>query len=128
MTDIELTPLPDWMECLGEVSAGHIRDYARASMEPLIAEIEALWAELARVTNPDGSPNLHAEQAGAAESYRVAALHAIQKREEAEARAERLAEALRDASDALKIAGLPGNAKNFRAIADAALGQEADRG
>lgn len=76
-----------------------VRACVEANAAAKDAEIEALRAELIRVTNPDGSPNLRAEQSGAAESYRAAALHAIQKREQAEARAERLAEALRGIAD-----------------------------
>lgn len=48
------------------------------------AEVERLRATLVHVTNPDGSPNLQAEQVGAAESYRAAAIHAIEQREAAE--------------------------------------------
>jgi len=51
--DIELLPLPDWMECLGEVSAADIRDYARANVEhataPLQAEIEKLREALEEI-------------------------------------------------------------------------------
>ena len=82
-TDVELPPLPDWMDGYtipsddfehdGDIRLSErMRDYARTSMEPLIAEIEALRAKAAE--HRDG---------------RLAALE----------RAERLVEALRYAVD-----------------------------
>ena len=56
----------------------------------LTADNERLRSELIRVTNPDGSPNLAAEQSGAAESYRAAAIYANEQREAAERTAEEL--------------------------------------
>lgn len=113
MADVELLPCAECgMPCrAGEYhpfaaclmfKACHNSETVRANLatlqaenERLRAEVESLRAELIRVTKPDGSPNLLAEQVGAAESYRVAAIHANHKRDEAEARADRLAEALR---------------------------------
>ncbi len=45
MADVEVLPLPDWGGAQ-VIPDDLIRDYARANMEPLIAEIEALRAEV----------------------------------------------------------------------------------
>src|SRR5512138_1853922 len=74
----DLLPLPDWMECLGEISAADIRDYARDNVAHatalLQAEIEALRAEVGET--------------------KEGAVRAMRQRDDQYNRAERLAEAL----------------------------------
>lgn len=90
----DLLPLRDWMECLGEANAEDIRDYARANVAraiaPLQAEVEALRAEVE--TLRDGLDYLRQMQ-GVPDVLELRAKAA---------RAERLAEALRNSSDALE--------------------------
>ena len=82
-SDVELLPLPEWAhndEIVADMSTSEVRESmttcARANMEPLQAEIEALRAEVERSER-------YAEQSE-------------RERLWAEARVERLAEALRD--------------------------------
>lgn len=88
MTDIELLPLPEARAC----TAGTRRDcwvademeaYTRANMAPLIAEIERLRADVEAWKSAHGAEN-------------DACHHFQGKAREAETRAERLAEALRE--------------------------------
>lgn len=100
MADVELLPLPDWMECLGEISAANIRDYARANVEhhtaALRAEVSGLRAARIAYANEfpateDGDPdtgNIHAN---------IRAL---------KARADDLAEALRELVDVFSESGM----------------------
>lgn len=104
MSNVELLPLPEW--CLDNDWARYVlegmtgtefrnkmQDYARANVAHATAakdaEIEALRAELREM--------------------RRAMVGEFK-------RAERLAEALGEAADALQVAGLPGNAKRFRSL------------
>ena len=83
MAEIKLLPLPEWGGAQ-IIPDNLIRDYARANMEPLIAEIEALRAELAEARDGWHMANGTADLA-------------MKHRDAAEARAEGLAEALREA-------------------------------
>lgn len=93
--EIDLLPLPEWMECLEEVDSADIRDYARANVARntalLRAEIEALRTDNLRT-------EVEALRAEVAEWKRVAAAQA-ELHGEAEARADKLAEALRLAEE-----------------------------
>ena len=98
MAGVELLPLPDWMECLGQVSAGHIQDYARANVAHATAakdtEIEALRAEVERLTGCLATANANHEQ--------------FERQWYLERdRAERLEEALREAKELIEYAPAP---------------------
>lgn len=84
---VGLMPLPDWAECMGEITQEDIRDYDRACVAQATAakdaEIEALRAELAEARDGWHMANGTADLA-------------MKHRDAAEARAERLAEALRE--------------------------------
>ena len=82
MADVEVLPLPDWGGAQ-IIPDNLIRDYARANMEPLIAEIETLRAEVRRLNFEVDAAAIYGDDRDA---------HYLQ----AETRAERLAEALRD--------------------------------
>lgn len=112
---IELLPLPEKSEIDRHLPTGvrvygyttsDMRTYARACVAHATAakdaEIEALRAEVERLTGCLATANANHEQ--------------FERQWYLERdRAERLAEALRDAAVALDVAGLPGNAKHFRA-------------
>ena len=82
MADVELLPLPDWGGAQ-VIPDDLIRDYARANVAAKDAEIEALRAELAEARDGWHMANGTADLA-------------MKHRDAAEARAERLAEALRE--------------------------------
>ena len=93
--ETDLLPLPDWMECLGEVSAADIRDYARDNVARatalLRAEIEALRAEVERANSWNERVSVCRDHVADI----VDGPCVICALDAAEARAERLAEALR---------------------------------
>lgn len=82
MADVEVLPLPDWGGAQ-IIPDNLIRDYARANMEPLIAEIETLREEVRRLNFEVDAAAIYGDDRDA---------HYLQ----AEARAERLTEALRE--------------------------------
>lgn len=112
---IELLPLPEKSEIDRHLPTGvrvygyttsDMKTYARACVAHATAakdaEIEALRAEVERLTGCLATANANHEQ--------------FERQWYLERdRAERLEEALRDAAVALDVAGLPGNAKHFRA-------------
>ena len=93
MTNVKLLPLP-WSDVqpngrrwlFNPEDRPRVEDYARTNMEPLIAEIEALRAEIAEARDGWHMANGTADLA-------------MKHRDAAEARAERLAEALREAME-----------------------------
>lgn len=114
MADVELLPLPEHFAHQSERVQEHVRDYARANLAPLQAENERLRAEVERWLSE------------ATEVANGAAI-AVQA---AEARAERLAEALRVIANQGPHYGPDGTYKTWRHWADIAhdaLAQEEDR-
>lgn len=95
-----------------ERSVEHTHQWYAVRLEKIkeVAKRVGLWSEIsAIIANGSGSiydPPTYAQQLNIAKHETKAA----------EARAERLAEALRDAAEALQVAGLPGNAKQFRSM------------
>lgn len=127
--DVEL------LEILRDIAAGRrnsagdywSRDYcdkAAAKIEALQMEIEALRAEVKDYrTNGAAAVRFAPSSAHWSKELRRlfgddarTGIEVLENRHRQElARAERLAEALRDAAVVLDVAGLPGNAKHFRA-------------
>ena len=120
MADVELRPLP-WSDVqpngrrwlFNPEDRPRVEDYARANMEPLIAEIEALRAEVERLqeivrprredeclTLDHWRMRAYDLEANWSRCSRACAGEQT-KREQAEARAERLAEALREAKETM---------------------------
>lgn len=98
--DVKLLPLPIWVQ--SRMLADAMQAYARANMEPLIDENEALRTDRDSFKqqaehNLSLVERLRGEVAESRESWRVQVIergNEIRLRERAEARAERLAEAL----------------------------------
>ena len=71
MADVELLPLPEHFAHQSERVQEHVRDYARANMEPLLAEVERLKRHAERQHAAYWRANRRAERL--AEALRVAA-------------------------------------------------------
>ena len=97
--DIDLLPLPEAEYSLSPYG------------EPCLYDSEQL-ADYARANVAHATAAKDAE----IEALRVRADAMAGEAIKHEARAERLADALRDAAEALQVAGLPGNAKLFRSM------------
>lgn len=119
-TDVKLLPLeiPTRFEFTRQEARALMRDYARANMEPLEAEIEALRAEVERLNKVLGPVS--------AEAIEMRHEAVAQKR-----RAERLAEALRWIASDDTAKGCDDGMQEVEAIkqrAHAALDQEGGKG
>lgn len=126
MADVELLPLPEWTkrDDLGgfvpsQVRAG-MRDYARANLATLQAENARLRAEVTALQREVGQLHMREKRAEAYAVEKVSeTLKAVMARRDAESRAERLAEALRDAEKSLRtIADLAGGTEYLMTIGD----------